>query len=114
MARGRDRTGASTIGLIRRDASFEVAQGGAGGPFHDGLDLGFGLGELRFAMAAERGAALVIGYGLGQRALAAFERLHDLLEFLQSLLERLPREVIHLSHPRPPERTGSIQGMLKG
>src|SRR3712207_5457133 len=84
MARGRARAGASAGGLMPRGVPlFDVAQGGARRPFHDRLHLGLGLGQLRFAVAPERGAALVVGDGLGERALAAFERLHDLLQLLQ-------------------------------
>src|SRR5215212_8163555 len=83
MARGRERAVASAVGLICWGALLDVAQGGAGRSFHDRLDPGLGLGQLRFAMAAERGAALVISDGLGEGALAALERLHDLFKFLQ-------------------------------
>ena len=48
---------------------------------------------------AERGAPFVVGDGLGEAALAAFQRLHDLLQFRQRVLEGLAREILSAASP---------------
>jgi hypothetical protein len=65
----------------------DVAQGGAGRAFDDLLHLCLSLGELRLAVAAEGGAAFVLGDRLLQAPLPAFQGSDDLFELGEGLLE---------------------------
>src|SRR5688572_30421513 len=84
MARGR--AGASILVFIGWGPLLHVAQAGATRALHDGLHLHLRFRQLGLAMAAEGGAALVIRDRLGERAPAAFQRLHDILKLPQRLL----------------------------
>src|SRR4051812_40700536 len=101
MARDSGSAGASVIVVIAQETSFDIAQRRAAGPFDDGLHLRLGLRQLALAMLPQGGATLIVGDRLGEAALAALQRPHDLLQLLQRVLEGQAGQLALRRHAPP-------------